>query len=93
MDCPLPEVPKTNTSKFKPGNVVFRYLRRQILTVRSDIWRANIIYGAYDLARLLKHAAHSLEKPAIIPDEASAGVNASTTDPHTKPATGETASD
>lgn len=92
-DCRPPEVPKTNTSKFKPGNVVFRYLRRQILTVRSDIWRANIIYGAYDLARLLKHAAHSLEKPAIIPDEASAGVNASTTDPHTKPATGETASD
>ncbi len=31
---------------------MFRYLRRQILTFRSDIWRANIIYGAYDVARM-----------------------------------------
>jgi hypothetical protein len=31
---------------------VFRYVRRQILTFRSDIWRANIIYGVYDLTRM-----------------------------------------
>jgi hypothetical protein len=37
---------------YKPGNIVFRYFRRQILTFRSDIWRANIIYGAYDLGRM-----------------------------------------
>lgn len=37
---------------YKPGNKTFRYFRRQILTFRSDIWRANIIYGAYDLGRM-----------------------------------------
>ena len=44
---------------YKPGNIVFRYFRRQILTFRSDIWRANIIYAAYDVGHMsftaLKH--------------------------------------
>jgi hypothetical protein len=42
----------TAATRFRPGNHVFRYFRRQILTFRSDIWRANIIYGAYDLTRM-----------------------------------------
>jgi hypothetical protein len=42
----------TPTTRFRPGNHVFRYFRRQILTFRSDIWRANIIYGVYDLTRM-----------------------------------------
>ncbi len=42
----------TASARFRPGNHVFRYFRRQILTFRSDIWRANIIYGAYDLTRM-----------------------------------------
>jgi LssY C-terminus len=42
----------SNGGNYKPGNHVFRYLRREILTVRSDIWRANIIYGAYDVGRM-----------------------------------------
>ena len=42
----------TAGTNFKPGNHVFRYFRKQILTFRSDIWRANIIYGAYDLTRM-----------------------------------------
>jgi hypothetical protein len=37
---------------FKAGNRAFRYLRREILTFRSDIWRANIIYGIYDVGRM-----------------------------------------
>ena len=49
----VPGLPSGNaTAQFRPGNHVFRYLRRQILTFRSDIWRANIIYGAYDLGRM-----------------------------------------
>ncbi len=44
--------PGTASASFKPGNHVFRYFRRQILTFRSDIWRANIIYGVYDLTRM-----------------------------------------
>jgi hypothetical protein len=42
----------TAGTNFKAGNHVFRYFRKQILTFRSDIWRANIIYGAYDLVRM-----------------------------------------
>jgi hypothetical protein len=37
---------------FKPGGYVFRYIRRQILTFKNDIWRANIIYGVYDVGRM-----------------------------------------
>jgi hypothetical protein len=48
-----PEVKADSSgSKFKAGNLAFRYLRREILTVRSDIWRANIIYGIYAAARM-----------------------------------------
>lgn len=39
-------------ASFKPGNHAFRYIRREILTFRNDIWRANIIYGIYDLGRM-----------------------------------------
>ena len=42
----------TAGTNFKAGDHIFRYIRKQILTFRSDIWRANIIYGAYDLARM-----------------------------------------
>ena len=57
----------TAGTNFKPGNHVFRYLRRQILTFRSDIWRANIIYGAYDLARMSFEALR--HHPALPPTQ------------------------
>jgi hypothetical protein len=41
-----------NGGNYKPGSYTFRYLRKQILTFRNDIWRANIIYGAYDVGRM-----------------------------------------
>jgi hypothetical protein len=44
--------PGSDGSAFRPGNHVFRYVRRQILTFRNDIFRANIIYGAYDAGRM-----------------------------------------
>jgi hypothetical protein len=40
-----------NMKQFKPGSWRYRYLRRQILTVRSDLLRANCIYGLFDLTR------------------------------------------
>jgi hypothetical protein len=50
---------------FRPGNYVFRYIRRQILTYRNDIWRANIIYGVYDVGRMtviaLRHRSAAIE--------------------------------
>ncbi len=55
-----PELAQISTQQnYKPGNKAFRYARRQILTFRSDIWRANVIYGFYDLCHMsytaLKH--------------------------------------
>jgi hypothetical protein len=38
---------------FKPGNYAFRYIRRQILTFKNDILRANIIYATYDAGRMM----------------------------------------
>ena len=43
-------------TSFRPGNHAFRYMRRQILTFRNDIWRANIIYGMYDVGRMAVNA-------------------------------------
>jgi hypothetical protein len=41
---------------------VFRFFRRQILTLRNDIFRANVIYAAYDVSRMTVSA---LRKPAL----------------------------
>ena len=46
---PQPDIP---TKGYKPGNHVFRFVRRQILTFRNDMLRANIIYGAYYAGRM-----------------------------------------
>src|SRR5262249_26474579 len=35
----------------KTNSWAYRYLRRQILTVRSDLLHSNCIYGMYDLSR------------------------------------------
>jgi hypothetical protein len=51
-------------ASFRPGNYAFRYIRRQILTFRNDIWRANIIYGIYDVGRMTVIALR--HKPAIV---------------------------
>jgi hypothetical protein len=62
----VPGLPASTTNqKFKPGNHAFRYIRRQILTFRNDIWRANIIYGAYDVARMAIDALR--HQPALPP--------------------------
>jgi hypothetical protein len=55
--------PKARVS-YKPGNHAFRFMRRQILTLRNDLLRANIIYGAYDVGRMTVLA---LRKPAVEP--------------------------
>ena len=71
-DPRVPGLTSGNASpQFKPSNHVFRYLRRQILTFRSDIWRANIIYGAYDLVHmgvtaLRHHSAGNVSREASV---------------------------
>ncbi len=55
QDChaAVPELASDSApAPFKPGNAVFRYLRRDVLTVRSDMWRANIIYATFDVLRM-----------------------------------------
>ena len=57
-----PHLDSNSTNNFKPGNNTFRYIRRQILTFKNDIFRANIIYGAYDAGRMtvtaLRHSSN-----------------------------------
>jgi LssY C-terminus len=51
QDCRL--APWRDQAVTHPGSKLYRYARKQILTFRSDIWRANIIYGAYDATRMV----------------------------------------
>jgi hypothetical protein len=41
---------------FKPGSKFTRFLRKEILTVRSDLLRANCIYSAFDLTMITRNA-------------------------------------
>ena len=41
----------------KHGSFLARYLRKDILTVRYDVFKANILYGSYQLGSLAWHAA------------------------------------
>jgi hypothetical protein len=66
-----PELDSTSTRPYKPGNIAFRYIRKEILTFRSDIWRANIIYGAYEAVRMavtaLRHTPTAPQQSAAVP--------------------------
>ncbi len=49
----LPQLDSTRKgASFRPGSYTFRFIRRQILTFRNDMFRANIIYGTYDVGRM-----------------------------------------
>ena len=56
---------KMIATDFRAGNRAFRFARRQILTFRSDIWRANIIYGVYDLGRMTVETLHPKQQPPV----------------------------
>ena len=65
QDCrsdDLESASRPNANAFRPGNHVFRYIRKEILTVRSDMLRANIIYGAYEVSRMSWTA---MRRPAL----------------------------
>jgi hypothetical protein len=67
-DChaPVPELASDDeAAPYKPGNPVFRYFRREVMTVRSDLWRANIIYASYDVLRMGFHAWKRHESVAM----------------------------
>jgi hypothetical protein len=56
--------PGAEPASYKPGNHLFRFARRQILTFRNDIFRANIIYGSYQGTRMaltaMRHSSSTL---------------------------------
>ena len=61
------EITSANAPPFKAGSRAFRYVRREVLTVRSDLWRANCIYSAFDLTRmtvaaLRRNSSHRAEQ-------------------------------
>jgi hypothetical protein len=62
---PVEPQPDAGNARFRPGNYAFRFIRRQILTFRNDIVRANIIYGAYDVGRMTFVALHHPSPKAI----------------------------
>ncbi len=57
--CSVPSSSSNDTTRFRPGSNFFRYLRKEILTVRSDLERANVIYLAVHLVvgttQVLRH--------------------------------------
>jgi hypothetical protein len=64
-----PELDSTPERSFKAGNTAFRYIRKQILTFRNDIWRANIIYGVYYAGRM---AVMALRHKPPLPEQSDA---------------------
>jgi LssY C-terminus len=53
--------------KTRPHSNLARYLRMQVLSFRSDLIRANVVYGAFDLTRMaIRARRHRAEKMAIV---------------------------
>ena len=57
--CGSPLADLNNTPRFRPGTKFSRYLRKEVLTVRSDLQRANCIYALFGVTvtatRTLRH--------------------------------------
>ena len=50
----------------RPHSKIARYLRMQILSFKSDLIRGNVVYGAFDLTRMVVRARrHGVEKAAL----------------------------
>jgi LssY C-terminus len=64
----------------RPRSVFVRYLRTQILLYKSDVIRGNIIYSAYDLARM---SIHSLRHRHDSADDDYSGLPMSPVSPDT----------
>jgi hypothetical protein len=62
-----PEKPVRPKSKF------VRYLRMQILSYRSDVVRGNIVYGAFDLTRMMIRSRHHGDRSAFSAAQSSSG--------------------
>jgi hypothetical protein len=66
-DCEHPlleSIPASEIPAYRPKTRIARYLRTQILGFRSDVWRSNAVYTAFDLTRATIRAAHSMQLPS-----------------------------
>jgi hypothetical protein len=70
-----PQQNVTKAGSFKAGNHIFRFARRQILTFRSDIFRANIVYSAYEGGRMMVSAMRHPAAQNVASSQAHAGAN------------------
>jgi hypothetical protein len=50
----------------RPGSRFARYLRRQVLSFRSDLIRGNILYGGFELTRLVVRARRNHSEKAML---------------------------
>ena len=50
--CDTPGNGGKQAESFRPGSRFSRYLRKEILTVRSDLFRANAVYALFDLTAI-----------------------------------------
>ena len=76
--CDAPLSSAAGSSRFRPGSKVSRYLRKEILTVRSDLLRANCIYAIYRMTaattKTLRHmSARRAEVKSV--ETQSAGID------------------
>ena len=61
-DCDRPAVENTRANPLipvRPRSRVARYIRTQVLLYKSDVFRGNIFYSAFDLTRMGIHALRS----------------------------------
>jgi hypothetical protein len=61
-DCDRPAVENTRANPLipvRPHSRLARYTRTQVLLYKSDVFRGNIFYSAFDLTRMGIHALRS----------------------------------
>ncbi len=66
-DCEHPILDNIAASEipaYRPKTKFARYLRTQVLTFRSDLWRDNSAYTAFDLTRATIRATRSMQLPS-----------------------------
>lgn len=80
--------PAAVVGRYRPGNHVFRFIRRSILTAKNDLLRENIVYSVYDVGRMGFAALRSHPLP-IEPESAPTPISHPTQGFHTYVATGQ----
>lgn len=68
-DCENPVFEQTgngSTAATRPHSKLARYLRMQVLSFKSDLIRGNVVYGAFDLTRMMVRARRNHSERALV---------------------------